>query len=113
MRLRLTIQEMTQREGGFEDEGPERWAQVRVEWFKVEPLSSRELVAGQSVNSQLTHKAECSWFENYNSDGRGTELRLVTGDGKRRFNVASVANRSEGNRRLDWMLTEVQVPSGE
>lgn len=98
---RLTIQKQTQRESDF-GEHPEQWENLRVEAFLLTPLSGREYIQAQQVQSSVTHKAECPWFAGANS-----EMRLVTADESRVFGVESVVNRGERNRTLDWMLVEV------
>ena len=97
--IRLTVQTLEHPADSF-DESPESWADTRVEWFKVMPLSAREFIQAQGVESTVSHKAECPWFA-----GANTTMRLVSDD--RTFNVASVVNRYEQNRTLDWMLTEI------
>ena len=99
MRLRLSIQEKTQGESQY-DEAPEQWTELRQEWFVITPLSSREFIQAQGVQSTVSHEGECPWFAGFNS-----RLRLVSGE--RIFNVESVVNRDERNRKLDWMLVEV------
>jgi SPP1 family predicted phage head-tail adaptor len=104
--MRLTVQTKTGG-GNFEDDPPESWemytvdAFTGVEWFAVEPISGREFIQNQQVKSNISHKAECTYFSGANS-----AMRLVSSDG-RTFNVASVTNRMEHNRKLDWLLTEV------
>lgn len=109
--LRLNVLWKTREGGNFADDPAELWEVLCVEWFKLAPLSAREYVQAQQVQSGISHKAECPWFAGYNTttDGmpRGTALRLANSDESRRFNVASVVNRDEGNRTLDWMLEEV------
>lgn len=98
---RLTIQQQTRPESDF-DEFPESWEDLRVERFVLTPLSSREYVAAQQIQSNTTHKAECPWFA-----GAKNDMRLVNADKTRIFNVESVVNRGERNRILDWQLVEV------
>lgn len=105
-KARLTIQEQTQREGDF-DEQPEKWKDIRVEKFVLMPLTAREFIQAQQMQSQVSHKGQCPWFAGYNTRERGTALRLMTADKSRTFHVESVVNRNEQNRILDWMLVEV------
>lgn len=97
--MRLTIQHRTQVGDNF-DEYPDRWEDLRQEYFRITPLSAREFVQSQGVESTVSHRGECPYFAGANS-----AMRLT--DGTRMFNVASVVNRNEQNRKLDWMLTEV------
>ncbi len=72
------------------------------EWFDIRPLSSREYVQGQQIQSSVTHELKCRHFA-----GANTAMRLVTADGLRTFNVESVVNENEANRHLVWRCTEV------
>lgn len=74
----------------------------RSEWFEIRPLSSREYMQGQQIQSSVTHELKCHYFA-----GANTAMRLVTADGLRTFNPDSVVNENEANRHLVWRCTEV------
>lgn len=81
--------------------GEYKWT-GQIEWFEIRPLSSREYVQGQQIQSNVTHELKCHYFA-----GANTAMRLVTADGLRTFNVESVVNEDEANRHLVWRCTEV------
>lgn len=105
--IRLTVE---QKSGGgnFADDPPEVWETYTtgafhgIEWFKVTPLTAREYIQAQQIQSNTSHKAECTYFP-----GANTELRLRDEETGRIFHVESVVNRDEANRTLDWLLTEI------
>jgi len=103
--IRLTVEHKTTESGNFSDSAPEKWEPLRVEWFSIEPLSGREYETAMQIKSAVTHKAESVYFQ-----GATSELRLRTADKSRYFNVESVVNDKEQNRKLLWRLVEVQVP---
>ena len=79
----------------------------RVARFKVKPISGREYVQGQQVQSNITHELKCPHF----TDEVHTGMRLTAGDNAeaptRIFNVESVVNENEANRFLVWRVAEV------
>lgn len=85
--------------GGYERTG-------RREWFQIRPLSSRELVIGQQIQSLATHELKCHYFA-----GANNAMRLTAGEvaatPSRIFNVESVVNENEANRFLVWRVVEV------
>jgi len=74
----------------------------RREWFDIRPLSGREFVRGQQVQSNVTHELKCPYFA-----GANTGMRLTNEAGTRIFNVESVVNENEANRFLVWRVVEV------
>ncbi len=76
------------------------------EWFEIRPLSGREYVQGQQVQSSVTHELRCVHFA-----GANTGMRLTAGEDAdnptRIFNVESVVNENEANRFLVWRVVEV------
>lgn len=91
-------------------EPAETWALVQREYFDLRPLTAREYVAGQQVQSTTSHMATSPYLS-----GMHTGLRLVTrneaGEVSRQFNAESVVNVGENNRQLEWRLQEV-TPNG-
>lgn len=74
--------------------------------FKITPLSGREYVQAQQVQSNVTHELKCPYFAGANSS-----MRLTAGEvaatPTRIFNVESVVNENEANRFLVWRCVEV------
>lgn len=84
--------------GGYERTG-------RRAWFEVRPLSGREYVQSQQVQSSVTHELRCAYFA-----GATTGMRLTAGESDtptRIFDVESVVNEHEANRFLVWRVQEV------
>jgi len=80
--------------GGYERTGQKAW-------FEIRPLSSRELVIGQQIQSLATHELKCVFFA-----GAHSAMRLTNEAGTRVFNVDSVVNENEANRFLVWRAQE-------
>lgn len=77
----------------------------RREWFEIRPLSAREYVQAQQVQSSVSHELRCVYFS-----GANTGMRLTAGETDtptRIFNVESVVNENEANRFLVWRVVEV------
>jgi SPP1 family predicted phage head-tail adaptor len=70
-------------------------------WFEIRPLSSRELVVGQQIQSLVSHELKCAFFT-----GAHNAMRLTNEAGTRIFNVESVVNENESNRFLVWRCVE-------
>jgi SPP1 family predicted phage head-tail adaptor len=87
-------------------EPPETWTRVTREWFDVEPLTGREYIQAQQVQSSVSHKMRSPYL-----GGMHSGMRLTAGENaaepSRVFNVASVVNVGENNRELEWMAEEV------
>jgi SPP1 family predicted phage head-tail adaptor len=86
-------------------EEAETWVRILREWFDIQPLTGREYVEAQAVQSNVSHKATCPFFAGANS-----KMRLTLGENantpERVFNVESVVNVGENNRLLEWMVKE-------
>jgi SPP1 family predicted phage head-tail adaptor len=75
------------------------------QFFDIRPLSGREYVQAQQVQSTATHELRCVYFA-----GANTSMRLTAGESEtptRVFNVESVVNDNENNRSLVWRCQEV------
>jgi head-tail adaptor len=90
------------------DGADEKWERIWAEYFSIEPLTGREYIQAQQVQSDVSHKLRCVFHKD--TAGR-TDYRLTAGADKdnptRVFNVKSVVNVKEMNRELEWMATEV------
>lgn len=66
----------------------------------IEPLTSRELLAAQAVQSEVTHKVTVRY-----QDGLDSSMRIVFGE--RVFTILGPPlNRDERNRELQFMASE-------
>ena len=88
-------------------EPAESWRRIWREWFSVEPLSGREYMQAQQMQSNVSHKLRCAYPIGKAFDSR---MRLTEGDDKnnprRTFNVQSVVDVGNDHRELQWMVEE-------
>lgn len=98
---RRHVLEVQENRGGNDLDGVpvEDWQTVRVVYAAITPLSGREYVANRQAKLETTHKIETEPLF-----GVTSAMRLK--DGERIFNVESVVNVDERNRRLLWMCRE-------
>lgn len=105
MKLLLHVEERTVG-NELAGEPPESWERIRQEWFESVPLSGAEYVWAQQTQATVSHKLECVFFA-----GAHPGMRLTAGNDAnnptRTFNVKSVLNEKEQNRKLVWMVEEV------
>lgn len=97
-------------------EPTENWEDVcRVHCF-VQPLTGREYVQAQQVQSTISHKITTRFFPGANNRMRLVQRAISESDDPetaappeylRIFNVSSVVNAGEKNRELEWMCEEV------
>jgi SPP1 family predicted phage head-tail adaptor len=99
MRHRITIQATTPTrtaKGAVVDS----WSTAWTRWAKIEPLSGNELEIASKVSAEVTHEVTFRYLS-----GMTAEHRIVYGS--RTFNVLSVRNEQERDRRTVCMCTEV------
>ena len=76
------------------------WRSIAVRWDGVEPLSAREFMTHDQVNSTVSHRIML----------RGSGLTISPKDrivfGRRVFGIVSVMNRDERDKVLEIMATE-------
>lgn len=105
--LKLYIETHTDRNeldpvSGSQDE----WTRTgQYAYFESLPMTGREYVQSQQMQSTVTHKLECEYIA-----GMTPRHRLTAGEDvnnpERIFNVSSVVNVGEKNRKLEWMVEE-------
>ncbi len=76
------------------------WTNHATVWASVEPLSGRELLRAQEVESAVTHRVRMRYTSGVTPDMR---IALST----RRFNILSIRNRDERNVELELMCVEI------
>lgn len=92
-----TVNDAADGQGGF----VKAWTDTATVWGSLEPLSGRELLQAQQVQSRVTHKSRLR----YRSDVTVTPAMRIK-KGTRTFNVQEVRNVEERNVYLDLMLEE-------
>lgn len=103
LNTRLTLQQRSTTQDASGGQST-TWSDVATVWAFVRPLSGREIIAAQAVNSELTHQITIRWQAAYASPKAMAAMRLVAGG--RIFNIQSAANEREENRYLVMMATE-------
>lgn len=91
--------------------------EVTKAWCSLEPLTGRELFQAQQVQSQVTHKACCTWTAE--TTGITTDCRMKLAKPTpvdeqnanadvnfRIFQITSIRNVREQNRELELMVVE-------
>jgi len=110
LRHRLTIQLKTETAdgmGGFVDTYPEKyWTEV---WAGVVPLRGVELIEAMKLGGKVTHKMEMRYRRQLYSLIAPSPIvkRLYWEKRDRYFNIVSVINVRELNRKLEIMAEEV------
>jgi len=76
------------------------WRSIAVRWAGIEPISAREFMKHDQVNSTVTHRIML----------RGGGLEISAKDrivfGRRVFGILSIINRDERDKVLEIMATE-------
>lgn len=91
-------------EGVPEDE----WGTVKEVWASIVPMAGREYYQAQQMESTVSHRIETEFFA-----GAHPRMKLIKPNEEdpanplRTFNVKSVVNINERNRKLQWMCEEV------
>lgn len=107
--IRNTLLHIEERTVGNElaGEPAETWTRrANPEWFSIEPMTGREYVQAQQLQSAVSHKLRSVYLA-----GCHPGMRLTAGNDAdnptRTFNVESVVDVGEQHRELEWMAVEV------
>ena len=92
LRHRLAIQSHTEARDSFGG-STKTWATQKTVWGSVRPMSGKELVNAQQVDSRVTHRIVIRFYS-----GLDTTYRFLFGT--RVFNIVSVLNIQERNKLL-------------
>jgi SPP1 family predicted phage head-tail adaptor len=88
----VTIQQRSLTQDSYGGQS-ETWSDVMTVWASIEPLSSRELMAAQAVQSETTHQIRIRYMPGITAD-----MRAVYNG--RYFNLARPLNTEERNIEL-------------
>ena len=77
------------------------WTTLTTAWAAIWPVSAKERVSNQQLETQLTHKIRIRYQSGIASANR---VRF----GARYFKVVSIINQDERNIQLDLLCTEVE-----
>lgn len=99
LRKRITIQ---QRSGSTQDgfgSPITTWGTYATVWAAVRPLSGRELIAAQAVQSEISHQVTLRY-----RSGITTAMRVLFGS--RIFNITAVLDENEAHEKITLLCTE-------
>lgn len=82
----------------------ETWTAVATVWSAIEPLTARELMAAQAVQSEVSHSITIRWQAAFADPKAVAAMRAVYG--ARIFNIAGSMNTEERNRELILTASE-------
>lgn len=82
----------------------ETWTDVAPVWAAIEPLTAREIVAAQAVQSEVSHSITILWQPAFADPKAVAAMRIVYGT--RIFNIAGSMNPEERNRELILTASE-------
>lgn len=81
------------------------WSTIATLWAAVEPLSGREYLAGQTVQSEVSHRITVRYFAGITPRDRIVWTDPSTGL-DRTFDIRAVIDRDERHAALEIMCTE-------
>ncbi len=80
------------------------WVDVAAVWMSIEPLSGRELVMAQQINSEVTHLITIRYNPIF-ADPKTMAKRRIVYKG-RIFNIHGSMNAEEGNNYIEILASE-------
>ena len=99
LRKRLIIQQRSSTQDQY-NQPLTTWSDVATVWGSIQPLTGRELIAGQAVNSEISHLVEIRYMPGI------TAAMRISYNG-RFFNITSPPiNENERNRMITLMCSE-------
>lgn len=103
LRHRITLQSRSTAKDSFGGQ-VDIWTDVLPVWACIKPLSGRELMAAQAVQSETTHSIEIRYNPLFGDPETVTSLRALYGT--RIFNITGSINEDERNRMLTLSAKE-------
>ena len=104
LRHRLTFQTFTQAKNTATGALVETWANTFTCWGSISPLSGRELVAGQAVQSSISHTIIVRYRSEFAIPKAVAAMRIVYGS--RVFNAKASLNTDERKQMVTIMAEE-------
>jgi SPP1 family predicted phage head-tail adaptor len=98
LRKRITIQIRSTTKDSYGQPLTE-WSDIATVWGEVAPMSGRELLAAEAVQSSLTHSVSIRYFA-----GLKPSMRIKYGD--RLFDIQSVIDEDERHRTMTLLCVE-------
>lgn len=100
---RIQIQQRSTSQDTFGDQA-QTWTTIATVWGEISPLSGRELMSAQSVQSEITHQITVRYQSIFANPKAVTAYRAVYKG--RYFNITSCENQDERNRIVILSATE-------
>lgn len=82
----------------------ESWVDAFKCWASISPLTGRELIAAQQVQSSVTHNITVRYRREFGDPKTVANMRAVYG--VRVFNIHACMNQEERNRAVDLLVEE-------
>lgn len=80
------------------------WTTLATIWCQISPISGREALLAQQVQSEITHQITCRYRPEFAVPKTVATYRLLFGS--RAFNITSSINKDERNREITLVATE-------
>lgn len=103
LRKRVTLQRRGMTQDAFGQQTT-TWTDVCTIWASIEPLSAHELLAAQSVTSEVSHKITIRYRADLADPSVVAALRVSYGT--RIFNISGAMNPDERNRVVQLLVAE-------
>jgi SPP1 family predicted phage head-tail adaptor len=103
LRHRVQIQQRSSAQDSYGQQSM-IWTTVATVWALIEPLSSRELLAAQAVQSDTTHQITVRYNAVFATAMKAAALRLLYGT--RIFNITGSTNWEERNAMIILTASE-------
>lgn len=101
LRNRITIQQLAEVLDEFKTPKDSEWQDVATVWASIEPLSGREYLLANNVNSETKSRIRIRYRQ-----GITTGMRIKYKD--RLFDIQSVADIEERHVAMELMCSEVK-----
>lgn len=98
LRKRITLQQRSSEQDSY-GQPLTTWSDVATVWASVEPLSGRELMAAEAVQSEVTHQVVMRYRP-------GVTAKLRVAYGSKIFDIQNVLDENERHRMLTLLCTE-------
>lgn len=98
LRHRITIQQRSSTQDSY-GQPLVAWTDVATVWCAIDPLSGRELLAAEAVQSEITHKVVMRYRSGINA-----KMRVLYGS--RIFDIQNVLDENERHRTLTLLCLE-------
>jgi SPP1 family predicted phage head-tail adaptor len=103
LRKRVTLQRRDTTKDSYGQQ-VNTWADVATVWASIEGLSARELLAAQSVQSEVSHRITVRYRSELSDPKAVAAMRAVYNG--RLFDISGAMNLDERNRTVELLCAE-------